>query len=53
MTPADERSFLEELKDKAIQLGWFALVALVRFLLSRLTDNPGGNPDEPDSSKLE
>jgi len=41
-----ERDFWDEVLEKLKELGWFAAVTLVRFLLEKLV---GGNPREGES----
>lgn len=38
--------FGEDLKEKGRELGWWVLVALLRWLLERLTHNPGDGGDD-------
>lgn len=51
MTTKAKGGLVEDLKEKLREVGWFVLIALVRWLLDRLTSNPGEEKGGADQSK--
>ena len=43
----------DEVKDKAREVGWLALMAFLRWLVERLTANPGDEENDADSAEGE